>query len=744
MARSSNPLEELSKLPFANPDAGAPGAPSAKGHPKLHIVIGEPLPALTEKIRSSIPPSKYLLHVHAPGAGVEALRASRPEGERTLFLEIEKDEILLGRLSGILRTLRPDHADISVQTSSNPIIADALAKVRMAVDLELPNLQVDRKSGLSRLRCSLLNLESIAKGKRLSAKLADPELPALVLGAGPSLTGQLDFIKANAKRFLIVACGHAAIKLKEHGFEPDFVVEADPRCRINWSRIKENLSSPLAALSCADPAVCERFDKVVWLNGDSEEFKDLCGALGIRLLQAAISRGVIVTALDFAFKLGCRKAALAGCDLALSGDGATHAGVRRAEGDELSLIDVDGQTPGSKVRTNLDFDQIRIALERYIELAKIQDKVFNCTPSGARIGGIAHLPLKSFMAAHCPGEAKGKLLISESEVETPALLKNASGHIGNYARCAMKVAERARKVAEILESPSMSPSQLQKARDAFNEALAEEAGRVKASKFIELTKKKAEDCVDETPGSNPHANDALGQLRLYARRSAIAASFCGELKGDIDHALAALAGEKPKPRDPAEFQSFLEINAEAVSKSNPELAMAMASRSFPPPEASGFSLHLRFEDIPHVSKTLPDGSRVQFNGLISGHIEAKRLVAGFAKSFDPKSQAAILAAPGNYAVFERFATLFPDCPCLILDPWPELLTELCLRSLFLHRLAEGSAVIAVHDSMKSWRELLANAVLQLKNSGKELKILSNPRTSSLPEVKAILELKELS
>lgn len=745
MGSDYDPIQELAKLPFPNPDAGHPGAPSAKGHPKLHVVAGEPLPALTAKIRASIPPSKYLLHIHAPGDGVEALRASRTEGERTLFLEITPDDKMLGKLSGLLRTLRPDHADMTVQTTSNPIIVNAIPKIRMALDLEMPNLHVDRKSALTRLRCSLLNLPGITKSPRLSAKLLNPAMPALVCGAGPSLSGQLDFIRENAGRFLLVACGHAAIKMKEAGFEPDFVVEADPRCRINWNRLKEDVSSPLAALSCVDPAVCSRFKRIIWFEGDSPEFSAFVKALGVGIDRAAMSRGVIVTAIDFAFKVGCGKVALLGCDLALSSDGATHAGSRRADDDALSIMEVEGHAPGSKVRTTRDFNEIRKALESYLEHSNRRGLVCNCTPDGARIEGIEHTTIKNFIEANCPAPADVKFELVETPHDASWFdpLRISSAHLRKYMEASRKVADCARKLAAALSEASCP----QKAKAAFDDALKEEAATFKAngmSQFFLLPKRTAEDYVDETPGSNVTALDALGQLRIFEMRANLAASICADLKGDIDHAIASIRGEPQEPRDPANFQSFREMNVEAIAKSNSELASAIASKTLPSAASEGFSLHLRFEDTPHISKTLPDGTKVQFSGLLSGPSEAWRTFDAFAKGFDPKRHAAIIVAPGNYALVERFASRFQDSPCLLIDPWPGLFAELAGRCVFLHRLPEGSTVVVAHDSLKSWRDILAKAIARFKAHGLEPRPLLNPRTACLPEVKAILELKELA
>ena len=750
MGQDYNLRAELEKLIFLNPEAGLPGVPSVKGHPKLHVLVGEALPELTAKVRAVIPPSKYLLHVHAPGAGSDALRASRPEGERTLFLEIVEDDSMLSKFSNFLKTLRPDHADLTVQTTQDPLVQNAIPRIRMAIDLEMPNLSVDRNSALTRLRCSLLNLGLMGSSPLLSAKLLDPALPALVCGAGPSLSAQLDFIKANSSRFLLVACGHAAIKMKEAGLEPDFVVEADPRCRINWSRLKDDVSSPLAALSCVDPAVASRFKRLLWFEGDSPEFNHLCRIAGLPLRRISISRGVIVTALDFAFKVGCSKVALLGCDLALSSDGATHAGSRRADGDELSLLDVDGHEPGSKVRTTLDFNEIRKALEDHLLRSGRRDKVFNCTPSGARIEGIGHITLKNFIDSHCHVSPAAKYEFAEEHLsgDLAGNLQKISGHLAKYIEASKRLSEAARKLHREIGNSVFDQPRFQKARTAFDIAIKEENAMLNAdgmTPILVLPKNKADDILDEAPASNLTQKDALGQLRLLSRKTALTASFCSELKDDLDFAISMISKGISSflTRDPADYKSLREFSSSIISKGNPELGEAIASKRLPPPETAGFSLHLRFEDIPQVSKIMEDGSKTQFSGLLSGTAEAKRLVEEFSKDFDPKIHAPVIVAAGNYGIVETFAISYPDVPCLVLDPWPELFCELACRCAFIHRLPESSTAVVVHDSFRSWRKVLAQAIDGFKRRKLAPRLLLNPKTSSLPEVKVLLELKEL-
>ncbi len=727
--------------------AGEPPGPrpAVKGHPKLHVVVGAAIPALPATLRGRIPPSKYMLHIHAPSPDAAALRSSRPQGERTLFMEISEGPRFIPLFSAFLKVLRPDYVDLTVQDGCGPLVDKAAARIKAALDLDLPNLQVDRMSALTRLRCSLMNLAWMGPGSRLKPKISSPGLPALVCGAGPSLNSQFELIARHAKSFAVVASGHAALRLKEAGIEPDFVVEADPRCRINWRPGSPSFDCPLAALSCVDPEVASRFKSHVWLDGDSPEFSSVEELLKLDLPRLAISRGVIVTAIDFAFSLGCSQVALVGCDLSLSKSGESHPGERRADGDELNIVDVEGYEPGSVLRSTSDFNDIRKALEGYLESAvPAKGSVVNCTPGGARINGAGFIPLEDF-ARGLPQAVKRFEL---EDVPAPeGFLEGAasiSARLAEYLSVSESLLEAAWRLERELRNSVFNAEKVAKLKKGFDAAASAETKLFSEpflSKILPLPKNRVDDLFDESPGCDPSPEDALGQLKVFRGKTKALSALCSDFKGDVDFALSRLsspAASTPE-RDPSFFKAFREAAVDFIAKSNPELAKALASSSFAPAESAGFSLHLKFEDYPHVAKTLADGSRVQFSGLLSVRDEARRQIAEFSRgvSFDPARHAAVFAAPGNYALIEAFSESFPGASCMIVEPWPELLQEIIARTPFLHRLPEGSPVIAVSDSLKSWRSLHGEALESLRKRGLSPMVHWNPKTSGLPEAKAL-------
>jgi len=735
-------LIDLAKMMAGDEPPGP--RPLVKGHPKLHVLLGLPLPELTASLRSRIPPSKYLLHIHPPSPEAAALRSSRPPGERTLFLESSESPRFLALFRAFLKVLRPDHADLAVQENAGPAMAALSRTLNDALNLEMPNLQVDRMTNLTRLRCSLANLGLIGSSSRVAAKLESPGVPAIVCGAGPSLAEQMDDIKRLSPSCVVVASGHAALRLKEAGVEPDFVVEADPRCRINWRPSSPRFDCPLVALTCVDPEVAARFERHVWLEGDSSEFSSIAGLLGLSLPRLAISRGVIVTAIDFALSLGCGELALAGCDLALSKSGETHPGERRADGDEMSVVEVEGQEPGSVLKSTRDFDDIRKALESYLaDPVRQRGNLVNCSPSGAKIKGAPSMSLSDF-AKRCENGA-AKSLVFEP-LAPPVGLKEAAASISkglsSYLSASASLSEAAWRLERELNNSVFNREKVSKLKDSFDAASVAEAKLFSnpfLSKILPLPKYRSDDVFEEAPGCNPPPEDAVGQLKLLRRKYKMISALCSDLKGDVDFSLAALDGKSAIERDPSSFQAFKDFALDFIAKSNPELSEALGKKAFASAESAGFSIHLLFEDVPQVVKLPPDGSRVPFSGLLSVRAEAMAQTADFVRSasFDPARHAAVFPAPGNYAIVEEFAAAFPGASCMIVEPWPELLQELVSRCLFLRRLPEGTPVVAASDSLKSWRRVVAQTLEGWRKKGLSPVVHWNPRTSALPEAKAL-------
>lgn len=168
------------------------------------------------------------------------------------------------------------------------------------------------------LRNSCRNLHFLAEkdGVNIYKDKLSPEIPALILAAGPTLSQVLPYLKELKKHAVLIAVDTALRACLKAGAEPDFIILADPQYYAY--RHIAGLSSPGSVLiteSAAYPAVF-RFNcrKIVMCSsmfplGQFVESK--IGAKGILSAGGSVS----TTAWDFARLAGAKNIVFAGLDL---------------------------------------------------------------------------------------------------------------------------------------------------------------------------------------------------------------------------------------------------------------------------------------------------------------------------------------------------------------------------------------------------------------------------------------------
>jgi len=106
--------------------------------------------------------------------------------------------------------------------------------IREALDARLRRMMINRNTigalGASWAKQFIRNLPSLVQHGRNTSTLFDamPGSGAIVIGAGPSLDENIDWIKAQTPKPIII-CAYKALKsLAKNGITPDFVVMLDP------------------------------------------------------------------------------------------------------------------------------------------------------------------------------------------------------------------------------------------------------------------------------------------------------------------------------------------------------------------------------------------------------------------------------------------------------------------------------------------------------------------------------------
>lgn len=221
------------------------------------------------------------------------------------------------------------------------------------------------------------------------------DLPALVVAAGPSLTGQLPLIARVRDRVVVVAVGTALRPLRNAGIVPDFVVTIDssPKTWRQFDGIDPDRTHCIAGAIAYSP-ILERYrhQLIQFSCAAVPEFCQWQQTFGGAAARLEVGGTVTLSAIDAAVFMGCAPIILLGFDLAFRDDGTTHAFGTMYDGykcPEPQMISVPGNA-GVPVRTTTQFRQYIEMVSQY--LWKLERKrgirVYNANRSGARIGHV--------------------------------------------------------------------------------------------------------------------------------------------------------------------------------------------------------------------------------------------------------------------------------------------------------------------------------------------------------------------
>lgn len=227
-------------------------------------------------------------------------------------------------------------------------------------------------------------------------------LPAFVVGSGPSLDGDIDFIRDNQDKAVIVSCGTSLRILLSHGITPDFHVELENIPMISdivgaEAKAHDLSSTTLIAAFTVDPGVPKHFtDPVLYFRtylSPSPIF-----SMGEDTSVELSSPTVANLGFSFAQECACREIYLFGVDLGARDIKRHHAEGSVYHSDEAPYEDIlDIAMPanfgGDDILTDAVFLWSKSALEQGASrYPGTQRKYFNCS-DGMRLEGIT--PLRS-------------------------------------------------------------------------------------------------------------------------------------------------------------------------------------------------------------------------------------------------------------------------------------------------------------------------------------------------------------
>lgn len=717
--------------------------------PALAVCLGPPIPEALTSLRNMLPPSTCLLWIFAPAdQSSETMEQTAADASFfTMACPADNSRDFLYK-TAFLTTLL---ADRRVRLLKHELLHSGYSAITNSLDRAIKNaienINQDELRGLIRLRSSIRNIPSIWRNTGIRLTNLPPKTPAIICGAGPSLSAQLEEIRELRERAILIAVGHAIPAMLNEGVQPDLAVADDARA---WWDMPESLNPdiPLVASAELTSAIADRFKRVLWCRGSSLPFSIVLNALGINLHNAELRKTVSIHAIDVAIRLGCDRICLVGQDLCLADDGALHAGgAKPIAADEL--FEIPGNE-GRHVRANNDLLSLRDAIEEYVnELSQNfanKPLIANCTLGGALIRGVERLPLKAFLA-DSPVIASKPALFEENQSTPPSAdwLDKLGAEIDAFQTNALAAIDSARMLKRELARYPLRPQVVRKTQQTLNDAVRKEKEISSASvsgHWQALLSRNTDRLCQETPGLMSDSTEPNVQLDFLQTRFKLLADIAADALDTLKSATQQVKGAKPATApipSPVVFNSFRSFNLQRMRAGNPKLAEAMANRNqWPLPDR--FAIRLVNQAHQHVSVRLADGAWHPCSSLFSmiedARADTERAAANW--NFNPERHALTIVAPGNYLHAVTFAERFNNLDLALLDPWPELFSHLMDFGAFLHKLPPSALILCADDRFPEWHKLYSERMEQRRRANRQTFVFTPPLMSGMSETQTII------
>lgn len=243
------------------------------------------------------------------------------------------------------------------------------------------------------LHNQLENLSYMKDGVLLARlkKYWDPDVPVLIVSAGPSLEKNIEELrKAKDRAFLF--CADAALpSLLKRDIIPDAVGCTDAKKNMNCFADERSFALPLLITTNSPPALIHRSTGPKIWGDDLAFIREILIKSDVDIPKIPSYLGVSTTLFASVLELGARTIILAGQDLAYSEEGKSHVSGRDEGFVKQEQFMAEGYY-GDMVYSRGDWTVFREWMEK--ALSAFPDRlVINATEGGAKIRGSVQKPL---------------------------------------------------------------------------------------------------------------------------------------------------------------------------------------------------------------------------------------------------------------------------------------------------------------------------------------------------------------
>lgn len=220
----------------------------------------------------------------------------------------------------------------------------------------------------------------------------------IILGGGPSLDNDIEWIKYNQKNIVIIAVSRIARTLLKHNLTPHIIVSVDPY-DVSFDVSKELLNLPKEVIflqaNCVHPSLLSQWHgKSIYIGARypwEESSDEGCNTIG--------GPTVTNTALKSAIEMGFTNILLSGVDLCYSQTGITYA----KDSNEASIGPTLGEPgilvntyAGYKAETLIEYDNAVLALsQQATEALKQGINIYNLSINAAIAENVVYIPTEA-------------------------------------------------------------------------------------------------------------------------------------------------------------------------------------------------------------------------------------------------------------------------------------------------------------------------------------------------------------
>lgn len=265
------------------------------------------------------------------------------------------------------------------------------------ISLELESIKHKTSVSLSRKPFVTRQIENLSENSIPAQILKDKfnNKTCVILGGGPSLDDNINWVKENQEDIIVIAVSRIANKLLHEGILPHIVLSVDPH-DVSFDVSKEMLDLPDSVLFlhsnfCAPKLTAQWHGKSLYF-GKHAPWKSKTNQENILLSGPTVTNAAIAAAIEFGFK----QILLTGVDLCYASDGKTYASGSN-ESKVGPVLGIKGQWvetySGQLAETSTPFLHASYILAEQAESAKKRGcQLINLSANAAKVEYIKHTP----------------------------------------------------------------------------------------------------------------------------------------------------------------------------------------------------------------------------------------------------------------------------------------------------------------------------------------------------------------